>query len=128
MIIEDKYLNPADRGCVYDFIEKNGTVKNKVIVVSSNGRAFDKLISVLMLGDSPAGYDVVPVKICGKKYYVHCGMVTYTARAQLGIKLGRVADSVMADIDAQIARNLGIEEEAYMYKRLYNELLDKVTI
>lgn len=125
---ENMYIKPAERGKIYDFIESDGTIRNKVLVVSSNGRALDKMISILMIGDNPAGYDIVPIFLDNKYRYVHCGMVTYAKRCRLGDEVAKVPDYVMEAIDEQICRNLGLDDDLWVYKHLYEELLDKVTV
>ena len=108
--VETFYNAPvARRGYIFEFIEKDGSHKNDVLVVSSDGRAYDKLISIIMLGDNPSGYDVVKVKYDGRVRYVHRELVTYCARARLGKCICKVSDKVMADIDAGLARGLGLD-------------------
>lgn len=99
----------ARRGYIFEFLEKDGSHKNDVLVVSSDGRAYDKLISIIMLGDNPSGYDVVKVKYDGRVRYVHRELVTYANRARLGKCICKVSDKVMADIDAGLARGLGLD-------------------
>lgn len=99
----------ARRGYIFEFIEKDGSHKNDVIVVSSDGRAYDKLISIIMIGDNPSGYDVVKVKYNGRVRYVHRELVTYANRVRLGKCICKVSDKVMADIDAGLARGLGLD-------------------
>ena len=100
------YKNSAERGCIYEFIEKDGTVKNEVLVVSSNARSMDKMISIIMIGDSPAGHDVVPVEYNGKNRYVHSELVTYTNRARLGNKLCKISDDLLDKITKVMIRGL----------------------
>jgi len=126
--VNKKCIIPADRGCIYEFIETDGTVKNYVLVISSNIRSMDKLISILMLGDSKSGFDVIPIDLMGSIKYVHCGLVTYAARARLGKKIGMVNMDVMGIIDNEIRRNLGIENtDMVSYKSLYEDLINKIT-
>lgn len=100
----------ARRGWIYEFIEKDGSHKNDVLVVSSDGRAYDKIISIIMIGDNPAGYDVVPIKYQGKTRYVHRELVTYCARARLGKNICKLSDKTMDDIDLGLTRGLGLTE------------------
>ena len=103
----DKYLSPADRGYVYEFLEPDGVCNDKYcLVVSSQKRAYDNIISILILQDSRAGLDVVKCNFQGKTKYVHCGLVTYLKRERLGTRVcpfpkkgngyGRPADSKRA--------------------------------
>lgn len=98
----------AKRGYIYEFLEKDGSYKNDVLVVSSDGRGYDKIISIIMLGDNPSGYDVVKVNYDGRTRFVHRELVTYCARARLGKCICKVSDKVMADIDTGLARGLGL--------------------
>ena len=53
--LNERVLMVAERGCIYDFIESDGTVKNQVLVVSSPRRARDRMVSILMIGDAGMG-------------------------------------------------------------------------
>lgn len=122
-----RFLEAAERGWIYEFLEADGTTNKYVLVVSSQKRANDRMISILMLGDSCAGYDVVRVGFEGGNKYLHCGMVTYTARTRLGKKMYKVAKKTMENVDFLIADNLGLNREKMaVYKDLYEELLRKV--
>lgn len=114
----------AQRGHVYEFVEKDGvTVKNRVLVVSADSRAGDKLISILMLGDIGFGHDAVRVG----KQYVHCGCVTYCSRDRLGRMVGKVSKSAMEDIDFMLAKELGlVSARLTVYKELYDDMLRKM--
>lgn len=123
----NRYLNPATRGAIYEFLEKDGTTRNFVLVVSSQTRATDKIISVLMLGDSPAGYDIVEIPFMGTIRYVHCGMITYCGRTRLGRKMDIVDPETMRKIDTQLAKDLGITiSDDSIYKDLYENLIDRL--
>ena len=114
----------AQRGHVYEFVEKDGiTVKNRVLVVSADSRAGDKLVSILMLGDIGFGHDVVKIG----KQYVHCGCVTYCSRDRLGRMIGKVSKSAMEDIDFMLAKELGlVSARLTVYKELYDDMLRKM--
>ena len=114
----------AQRGHVYEFVEKDGaTVKNRVLVVSADSRAGDKLISILMLGDIGFGHDVVKIG----KQYVHCGCVTYCSRDRLGRLIGKASKQAMADVDFMLAKELGlVSARLTVYKELYDDMLRKM--
>jgi hypothetical protein len=114
----------AQRGHVYEFVEKDGiTVKNRVLVVSADSRAGDKLISILMLGDIGFGHDVVKIG----KQYVHCGCVTYCSRDRLGRMIGKASKQAMEDIDFMLAKELGlVSARLTVYKELYDDMLRKM--
>lgn len=116
-------IDLAQRGHVYEFIEKDDTIKNRVLVVSSDARAGDRLVSILMLTDSHLGNDVVKVG----KQYVHCGCVTYCARERLGRMIGKVSKQAMEDIDFQLGKELGlVSARMTVYKELYDDMLRKM--
>lgn len=100
----------ARRGHIFEFLEKDGSHKNDVLVVSSEGRAYDKVISIIMIGDNPSGYDVVSIKYNGKTRYVHRELVTYCRRDRLGKCICKVSDKVMDDINLGLIRGLGLSE------------------
>ena len=109
MTCEPNELQTADRGAVYEFIERDNTVKNMVLVVSNQMRCEDNLCSILMLGTKYTGYDCVPITINEQNYYVHCGLVTYAKRSRLGKKIETLSAIKMRKIDLNIANNLGLE-------------------
>jgi len=113
----------AQRGHVYEFIEKDGTVKNRVLVVSADTRAGDRLVSILMLGDIGFGHDVVKIG----KQYVHCGCVTYCGRDRLGRMIGKASKQAMEDVDFMLAKELGlVSARLTVYKELYDDMLRKM--
>jgi hypothetical protein len=123
----EKTLMVAERGCIYDFVESDGTIKNQVLVVSSPRRARDRMVSILMIGDAGMGYDVVTVNYNGQKRFVHCGLTTYCARNRLGRKVCQVSAKTMEAVDMTMASEMGlIPERAMVYKEMYEALLDRV--
>ena len=100
-------------------------------MVSDDSRSSDTFLSILMLGDSSKGRDVVEVDTYATgKRYVHCGMVTYVKRELLTEHVTNVDEETMHRIDMTLARELGIENDyavqAHLYRKMYNELLDKL--
>lgn len=117
----------ADRWYIYDFIERSGEIKNKVLVVSNQDRAQNKIVSIIMLGSSMLGHDVVPIKIEGQEWAVNCGLVTFCARDRLGRKHGKIPDKKARAIEDMIAQELGLViNERVDYKTLYESLIDKL--
>lgn len=101
-----EYRTSAERGCIYEFKEKDGTIKNDVLVVSSNARSMDKMISIIMIGDNPAGHDIVPVKYNNRERYIHSELVTYTVRSRLGKKICKIPDKSMNMVTKSMLRGL----------------------
>ena len=121
----DKYLSPADRGYIYEFLETDGTHEGKYcVVVSSQKRAYDKLVSILMINDTRAGYDVVKFGFQGETKYVHAGLITYVRRDRLGRRVTEFPKKAMSSVDLLMANELGLDrEKALIYKVLYDDLI-----
>lgn len=121
----------ARRGYIYEFDDKKSDNKRYVLVVSNDTRATDRMVSVVMFGDSDLGHDVVKIqnKVFGVKY-LHCGMLTYTKREYLIDVVGKLSPAEMEKVDYTISRELSIREhivaERDVYKKMYEELLAKV--
>lgn len=124
-LVNDRFLAAADRGYIYEFLETTGEHEGKYcVVVSSQKRAYDKLVSILMLGDSRAGYDVVKFGFQGEIKYVHAGLVTYARRDRLGKRICPFPKKALDTVDLLMANELGLESEKGMiYKTLYDELI-----
>ena len=101
-----EYKTYAERGCIYEFKEKDGTIKNDVLVVSSNARSMDKIISIIMVGDNPAGHDIVPVTYDNRERFIHSELVTYTLRSRLGKKICKIPDTSMSLVTKSMLRGL----------------------
>lgn len=126
------YKVQAKRGWLYLFRDEKAEYKDKyVVVVSNNNRQTDKLVSILVLGDSNAGSDVVPVKVPGiGTMYAHTGMVTYIGRDKLTTEISQISKKTMDTIDTYLISQYGLIPavklaEYNLYKGLYNELLDR---
>lgn len=116
----------AKRGVIYNFIEKDGGIKNKVLVVSAEHRREDNIISILMLGTKYTGKDCIEILLGEEKWFVHCGLVTYTSRTRLGEEVGKIDEETQRRITNNMAYQLGINENMD-YKKLYEDILQKIT-
>ena len=116
----------AVRGHVYDFIETDGSIKNRVLVVSSNRRMKDNIVSVIMLRNRSYGNEVTDILVEDRGWFVDGCMVTFCRRDRLGKDYGAIKASKLKDITKGIARALDIEVADVNYKELYEDLLDKV--
>lgn len=117
----------AEKGCIYEYIEKDGSIKNMMLVIGNKKREVENLVSVLMLGNREGGgNDAVEIRLNGEQWMVHCGLVTYAARVRLGRKIGRISDAKMSIIERGVRFQLGLAEDREDYKTLYENLLDKV--
>lgn len=122
----------ARRGYIYEFDDGKNINKRYVLVVSNDTRATDKMVSVIMFGDSNLGHDVVAIThegIGGTKY-IHCGMLTYTKRDFLVREIGSITTEEMEKVETVVCGQLALREnvvvELNFYKCLYQELLNKV--
>lgn len=124
----------AKRGYIYKFDDRKRDEDRYVLVVSSDERERDNRISILMLGDSDVGHDVVRIKCDGMGSkpvrYVHCAMITYTNREYLVKEVCKLPNEKMEKIDKIICREFGLLEDlmftANFYKNAYNELVDRL--
>ena len=121
----------ARRGHIYEFCDGKNTNRRYVLVVSSNTRATDKMVSVIMFGDSSLGHDVVKVtnEEIGVKY-LHCGMLTYTKREFLVEDIGTISAEELKQVEFILSRELSIREdvvaELNFYKNAYTDLINKL--
>lgn len=134
----DNYEILAERRGIYRFIENDGTYRGKLaLVVSSADRASDRFVSILILKEtSSPGLDVIGVTIPGwGDYYMHCGLITYCKRTNLGKSVYKLSKESMKRINRQMKMELGLEnrsrcgvmDDEVDYEKLYNDLLKTVT-
>ena len=121
----------AERGFIYKWQNPHSLNEhyNYALVVSSNARSMDNLISILFLSTmrtSGHGNDMVPVKVNGEKMCVHADLVTYTKREYLVQKMGPVSEEVMQKVELRMASSLDLERRDMMYEELYNDLVHRM--
>lgn len=116
----------AEYGCIYEWYKEEGDNILYCVVVSSNVRAMDKIISILFLSPTKGhGADVVPVNIAGEKLFAHADLVTYTKREYIHRKMGKVSKDTMKKITTRILVSLNLlERKEIAYEQLYNEMLE----
>lgn len=120
--------NAKDRGNIYEFINKDGEPNGKALVISSQKRCRDNLVSILKLSPVGNGTDAVAIAYNSQEgiyWYVHCGCVSYAYKDKLGKRTGEVSEQKMREIDDRIREQLGLDGIA-SYKDLYEDLLQKV--
>ena len=124
-------VTEAKRGYIYRFDDNKNSHERYMLVVSSDTRATDKVVSVIMFGDSFLGHDVVKItnEAIGVKY-LHCGMITYTKREFLTEEVGKISAEELKAVEDILCRELSLREdvvtELNLYKKLYEDLLNKV--
>lgn len=123
----------VQRGHIYKWHE--GMLDERfVLTVGADSRGNERMITVLMFGNSGAGRDVVEIRnnLLKDTCYVHCGMVTYVTRQDLSEHpLVKISDKKMAQVNKQLCIQLGITNDETMieldfYKRKYNELIERL--
>lgn len=133
----DEYEIKAERRGIYRFIENNGEYKGKLALVVSNAdRSSDRFVSILILKEeSSPGLDVIGVTIPDwGDYYMHCGLVTYCKRTNLGDPVYKLSKEGMKRINRQIKMELGLEnrsrngllEDDIDYEKLYKDLIKTI--
>ena len=85
------------------------------VIISANHRAKDKYISIISLKDVDdqkylMGDEVALMMQDGRKYWCHCGMITYLRRDRIDDLVMRLPRDKMYEIDTAIMQELGIEE------------------
>lgn len=124
-------VTEAKRGHIYRFDDSKNSYERYVLVVSSNTRATDRIVSVIMFGDSFLGHDVVKItsEEIGVKY-LHCGMLTYTKREFLVEEIGQISTEELKAVENTLCHELSIREdvvaELNFYKDAYENLLDRL--
>ena len=106
-------MGRAKRGNVFRFLESDGTVTDKmVLVISPDWRSQSKIVSGLMLGTKSSSFDD-ETWLSGQfsGYVIHAGLLTFIRRTQLGEQVGAIkpeeVESILYDIRVHI---LGDEE------------------
>ena len=94
------------RGEIYEYLSAKGEYRS-ALVVGSNDRANDRVISVLLLSEEQRGSYTVPV-VCGQMMYTHCDMVSYAFEDRLGNYVRTATDAEMEAVDRMMADALGL--------------------
>lgn len=122
------------RGYIYKWHEGLSD-ERFVLVVSADNRGNEKLINVLMFGNSWMGRDVIEInnKLLGETRYLHCGTVTYVNRNDMSEhSIAQVSEGKMLKVDKLLSVALGITKddvlaELNFYKRKCDDLIEKIT-
>ena len=124
----DKFIQ-AERGHIYNWRNPNKTDEwneHFCVVVSSNRRSRDNIVSILFLSTWRGfiGDDVVPIEFGNVKWCVRTDLVTYTPRSYLLEDMGEVSEDAMTKIDMGMLKALGLDSPNW--EKMYNNLLDTV--
>lgn len=119
---------PAEYGYIYKWKNSESGSEAYCIVVSTNTHSMNNVISILFLRPySGSGDDVIAVNVDGKKYCVRADFVTYTHRAYLVQKVGKVSKDAMHKISTRIAYTLNLlDRKDMVYESLYQDLINKL--
>lgn len=104
----------AERGKIYPFRAPKDTHDKLVLVVSSDIRSADNLISIMFVDEYDkykCKYDnsVITFMYKGVKRCVNCDLITYTRREYiLGAAIAKMPDTSMKLIDSKILEGLGM--------------------
>ena len=99
------------RGHIYELIERDGSHKNDILIVSSDDRNFnDKMLSCIRINNSHRGVgrDIVVIQYQKQIKMVHAQLVTYVYRDQIGKELGTVTDQQMYEISEIMKEGLAL--------------------
>lgn len=94
------------RGEIYEYQSAKGEYRT-ALVVGSNDRANDRVVSVLLLSEDQRGKYSVPV-VCGQMMYTHCDMVSYAFEDRLGNYVRTATEAEMEAVDNMMADALGL--------------------
>lgn len=132
---ENRELQIALKGYIYEFLDKDGTTKgNHILIVSSNSHRLDKFVNMIMLSDFNNGEneaDTVALTYmhnnvpCVK--YAKCGAITYCLRERVGKVVTSLDKESLDNVMLGISSVIGIvPNEEVTYKKLYQDLLKQV--
>lgn len=98
------------RGEIFEYEMKDRYETKKALVVSADFRSGDRYINVIVLTDEPKGNINVPIN-CQGMMYADCGMVSFATNDRLLDYIRTATAEEMSQIDAGIAKCLGIEQK-----------------
>lgn len=135
---------PAERRCVYEYLENDGTRGDKerfVLILSNNDRKRSKMVSVLFvvpeedIGEHLSD-DCVDIPIGDNRVgVVRCNYVTYIKRSRLGRKTYKVSKHTMKKVNYGVKIALSLENNEHRdevilgpdYEALYKQLVRQLS-
>lgn len=111
-------------------IDINGEIKS-ALVVSSNERAYDRWLNIIILIDERKGKDTVRI-ICKGQMYADCGRIQFMPSERLGNFIKSITDDELNDLNDALAKSLGLnvcnhcdrEDDSVEIERLSANLQD----
>jgi len=113
-----------NRGELFEYEMRNTGESKVALVVSADFRSNDRFLNVIVLTDEPKGEVNVAITTNYGIMYADCGMVSFATNDRLINYLKHVKSEEMEQIDAGIAKCLGIESlviEKEVIKEVPNE-------
>jgi hypothetical protein len=90
--------------------ETYGGKFKQALIVSGDYRRNNMYQSIICLTEEPKTEDSVPI-VCGGMMYVDCGMVSFAPLDRINDYIRTASAEEMAQVDAILAKNLGIEQK-----------------
>lgn len=110
-LIKGEETMEMKRGEIFEYNMQNGERKY-AIVISSDARKSDKILSMILLSDEPKGRISAAV-VCKKQMYADCGMVSYGYSDRFGNYVRTATDDEMDNLEAGILEALGMDGLKY---------------
>ena len=99
------------RGEIYEYEMQNGKGIKNALIVSADFENDNGYLNVIVLTDEEKTEGLFIPIVCGGMMYADCGMVSFALRNRIGNYVRTATDKEMAQIDAGIAKCLGIEQK-----------------
>lgn len=106
-----KYDKRIRRGHIYELIEKDGSHKNDILIISNDDRNFnDRMLSCIRINNTNNGIgrDIVLIEYQKKIKMVHAELVTYVHRSSVGKEIGAVSEPIMYEISEKCKLGLAL--------------------
>ena len=128
----------VNRREIYEYTNATGTYSGLCVIVSASHRERDKYVSAIALSpcdrDEGLHNDEVGITLPdNRRFWVHCGMVTYMRRDRLGELVHKISKQTMNRIGEGIKQELGlsskteiIESDEPDYEKMYHDLIKTI--
>lgn len=124
----------VNRREIYEYTNATGTYSGLCIIVSASHRERDKYVSAIALSpcdrDEGLHNDEVGITLPdNRKFWVHCGMVTYIRRDRIGKLVHKITKQHMRRIDKNIMYELDLSikaDDEPDYEKMYHDLIKTI--